>query len=392
MTSEPDSTPRRRPPTIDLTATEIETEPPAQPGGPAPGAGDAGGGAADAATRRAPGNFAGRGAWLVMAAAAGAIVMAAVFAALWLAGVLPAQNPAPEAATQPANTSGAAQISTQLQQIQNELQAQRPDNAFATRLAAVSAQIKVLGDSVAALNHRLDEVAGAAQNALQRANAAAESANGAAQGTVQRSDLDALAHQIAALQGTVKTLSDNEAHRPQSANDEHARAALAADALRAVVERGAPYQAELAAVRSLGADPGATAALEPFATSGVPTAMTLAQALAMLTPDLAKTAGGAPASGSFLGRLEDNARNLVRVTPVDAPPGDDPAAVIARLNFDAAHADIAAALADIAHLPQSAKTLAEPWVQKANARDAAIAAARRIATDALAALGTANTQ
>ena len=28
MTSEPDSTPRRRPPTIDLTATEVETEKP----------------------------------------------------------------------------------------------------------------------------------------------------------------------------------------------------------------------------------------------------------------------------------------------------------------------------------------------------------------------------
>ena len=29
MTSEPDSTPRRRPPTIDLTATEVDAEKPA---------------------------------------------------------------------------------------------------------------------------------------------------------------------------------------------------------------------------------------------------------------------------------------------------------------------------------------------------------------------------
>jgi hypothetical protein len=43
-------------------------------------------------------------------------------------------------------------------------------------------------------------------------------------------------------------------------------------------------------------------------------------------------------------------------------------------------------------LPPSAKTLAEPWVQKANAREAAIAASRRIAADALAGLGNANTQ
>jgi hypothetical protein len=89
----------------------------------------------------------------------------------------------------------------------------------------------------------------------------------------------------------------------------------------------------------------------------------------------------------LLGRLEDNAKNLVRVTPVDAPAGDDPAAVIARLNVHAAHADLAAALTDIARLPQPAQTLAAPWVQKVNARNTALAAARRISADALTALG-----
>ena len=43
MTSEPDSTPRRRPPTIDLTATEVESDAPTS----APGSA-----AADAAEAR----------------------------------------------------------------------------------------------------------------------------------------------------------------------------------------------------------------------------------------------------------------------------------------------------------------------------------------------------
>jgi len=38
-------------------------------------------------------------------------------------------------------------------------------------------------------------------------------------------------------------------------------------------------------------------------------------------------------------------------------------------------------------LPDPARTLAAPWVKKAEAREAAIAASRRIAADALAALG-----
>jgi hypothetical protein len=66
--------------------------------------------------------------------------------------------------------------------------------------------------------------------------------------------------------------------------------------------------------------------------------------------------------------------------------GNDPSAVIARLTLDAAGADIAAALSDVAALPNSAKAAAADWVQRAQARDAAIAASRQIAADALAGL------
>jgi hypothetical protein len=99
----------------------------------------------------------------------------------------------------------------------------------------------------------------------------------------------------------------------------------------------------------------------------------------------------ASADDSFLGRLEAHAQNLVRVTPVDAqsaPSGDDAFSVMARINGEAARADIAGALADIARLPEPARALAADWVKKAQAREAAIAASRRIAADALAALNT----
>ena len=59
---------------------------------------------------------------------------------------------------------------------------------------------------------------------------------------------------------------------------------------------------------------------------------------------------------------------------------------------DAAHADIAAALLDIAKLPDTAKPLAAAWVEKAQARNAAIAASRKVAADALAALSKPNPQ
>lgn len=390
MTSEPDSTSRRRPPTIDLTATEIETETPerqAEPGNP---------------KARAGLNFGGRLVVPAIAAIAGALLTAGLGVGLWLAGIVP-----PQSATAPNTTRGPSnavieQMNARLDKIEAALRAPRPDSGPVSRMSSAEAQSKSLTDSLAALNRRVDDVAVTAKDALAHADAAANAAHdaitaantakGTAQTGVQRSDLDALAARITALENSIKILSATTASQTASAQDRAARAAVAAEALRAVVERGAPYQAELAAMKSLGADHNALAALEPLAASGVPTEAQLAQQLLQITPSLRQASGPPASRGSFLGRLEDNAKNLVRITPANVPPGDDPSSVIARLDADAARADIKAALADIARLPQSAKSRLEPWVQKANARNAAIAASRRVAADALAALTSINSQ
>ncbi len=392
MTSEPDNRPRGRPPTIDLTATEIETEKPVQ---------DAEGDtlAEDRAkAHSAPGqrvgwSFAGAMTPLAIGAGCGAIVVAALGFGLWSAGLSPSRHAAPVSssiapAANAEATNGAAEreIAAKLDKIQAELQAQHSENPSASRLAAVEAQTKSLVDSLAALNRQLDGIATTAQGAMERANAAAESAQGAAQGAVKQSDFDALAKRIAALEDSVKALSAAGAQLAPLADDRAARAALAAEALRANVERGAPFSAELAAIKSFDADPRAIAALEPFAADGVPTTAALAHELSLLIPSLAQAAGTPVQSGSFLNRLESHAKGLVRITTTNAAVGNDPSAVIARLDAHAARADIAAALAETDHLPQPAQKLAEPWVQKAKARDAAIAASRRIAADTLAGL------
>jgi hypothetical protein len=400
MTSEPDSTARRRPPTIDLTATEVETEKPEKPekqaqeaGGTTPA--DDGMKGQAAPREHASRNFAGGLKPHAIGAVAGAIVMAAIVVGLWLAGLVPLHNAAPAANAQRPDSTAVDQISARLEKIQQALQAPRPEPGLASRISAVEAQSKTLGDSLAALNRRLDDIAVMAKSALARADAAAaasEAAKGAAQAGVQRSDMDALASRIAALEREAKTLSDDVARHASSIDDRAARLSVAAEALRAAVERDAPYKAELAAVKSLGAEQNAMAPLEPFAAGGVPSATELAHQLSQLTLALLRASGAAPRDGSFLGRIESNAQRLVRITPIDAPAGDEPSAVIARINADAARADIAAALADIARLPEAAKTLAKPWVEKVDARNAAVAASRRIAADALAALGKPNAQ
>jgi hypothetical protein len=391
MSSEPDSTPRRRPPTIDLTATEIDAGQPA-PDAQAQAAADNGG---DGAGGDEPRHRKSRVGVMPVAigAGAGALAVAGIAVGLWFAGLVPSNNAAPIANGPPTSGTGNAQLSQKLDQIRTELASRQPETALTARLATVEAQTKVLNDSLVAINRRLDEIAVAARTALERANEASQAAKGATRSAVQRSDLDALSSRIASLESMVKTLSTNLAQRPApSADDRRARAALAAEALRATVERGAPYPSELAAVKALGTGANATAPLEPFAAGGVPTAAALAHELSQLVPALEKAALVTSNDGSFLGRLETHAKGLVRITPIDAPDSDRPEAVIERIRRDIARADTGAAAADIARLPPAAKALAEPWLQKAHARDAAVAASRAIVAAALAGLTTANTQ
>jgi hypothetical protein len=380
-TSEADSPSPRRPPTIELSATEVETKASAP---------DTGAAEEKPSEPEPHVHSAGRVKTHAVGAVIGALAVAVIGAAVWMAGLVARDGTTPEAS----KPTVVEEISAELKRIEGAIAAQKPD-PLTERMAAAEAQTKALADALAALNRRMDDTAGAAQSALAQAKAAAAAADAAkeaAQAGVQRADINALSERIAALDRAVKNLSDDLARRTASADDKVARLIVATEALRAAVERGASYQAELAAVKSLGISANLTAPLEPFAADGLPSPVALAHELSALVPTLLRTANPGANDQTFLGRLESNAQKLVHVTPIDAPVGDDPASVIGRINVDAARADIPAALADIAKLPDQAKSVADPWVKKAQDRNAAIAASRRIDADAFAALGKSGPQ
>src|SRR6185312_7071644 len=90
-------------------------------------------------------------------------------------------------------------------------------------------------------------------------------------------------------------------------------------------------------VKALGVDPAKLAALSPFAQSGIPSAASLSRELEDLLPALRKSSGAdSDTSGGFLERLQANASRLVRIRPVDAPSGDTPPDVLARIEVHAA--------------------------------------------------------
>ena len=289
-------------------------------------------------------------------------------------------------------------MAARLDKIERAVEAQRSDPALGSRADELAGQTKTLADNLAALTRRVDETAAASQSAakaadtaLNTAEAAKSSSDAASKVQVRREDVDALASRIMALESAVKGLAAVTAPLTSTgAEDRAARMTIAAEALRAAVERGAPYQNELSAIKVLGADAKKTEALEPFAGNGVPSAAALARELEALAPALQDASEPRSGETSFVERLKNNAQKLVRITPLDAPPGNDPQAVVDRLRLDAAHADIGAALADINALPDAAKPLIAAWSKKATAREAALAASRQIATEALAALAQAS--
>ena len=385
---------KRAAPTIDLTATEMpspphEAAPPPRsdpPPAPAqePPAEARSGGPISLAT--------------LAAGVAGAATVALVLAALWLAGLLPVRTvtSTDTGAQVSVDTKAIDALNLRVSKIEGTIsKLPAGDAGVAERLAAADSAMKSLGIALTALNRRSDDTAATASQARERADAAAKavtdlraSVQDAAKNSsagISPAELDALQKRMAALEQSAKSARDDIAKA--SSADIAARLVLSAAALRDAVASGAPFAAELAQAESLGADDKTLAALAPFATAGVPTAPALAQELRALLPAMLKISGAQAPQGGFLERLQANAGRLVRIRPVDAPPGDDASAVLARLEIDAAKADIAAALADLGKLADVTRAPAQGWIERAKARQAAFAAARQYAADTARALG-----
>ncbi len=266
------------------------------------------------------------------------------------------------------------------------------DPALANRLASAEGATKAFADDIGSLNRRVDDLAGTVREVRDRAEST-ETAIAEIQKALRtlapafdKNEIEALANRIAALERAAGTMETELGKRATVTSDRAVRLALATSALRAAVERGEPFAAELAAARPLVAD-HALAALEPFAATGVPSTARLAQELSALIPALRNALDALPLEGSFFERLKANASRLIRIRPVDDPGGDDPAAVITRLALKAASADLAGALADLAKLPEPVREKAKPWIEKVKSRNAAVETSRQLAADAIRALG-----
>ena len=103
-------------------------------------------------------------------------------------------------------------------------------------------------------------------------------------------------------------------------------------------------------------------------------------------PKLSPPAAVNSTTGSGLvDRLQAGAAKLVRIERTDQA-GNDRGAIVARVTAAALRNDFAVARRELNTLAPADRTAAQAWLDKADARDAALAASRQFAAEAMAAL------
>jgi hypothetical protein len=247
---------------------------------------------------------------------------------------------------------------------------------------AIAAQIGTLEKSVATLR---DELAAAGARS-QQLSAAIEAVKSAPREAPPPPDLSAINERLARIEAAANTLSAEVAQRNAApVDDPQLRRAVAASLLDVSVRAGEPYAAALAAAKPFAADADALKPLDVFATTGIPSPNALNRELLALLPKLSPPPENSTTGSGIVDRLQAGAARLVRIERADAIAGNDRNAIVSRVTASALRNDIAEARRELKTLAPADRAAAQAWIDKADARDAALAASRQFAAEAMGA-------
>jgi hypothetical protein len=201
------------------------------------------------------------------------------------------------------------------------------------------------------------------------------------------SKVNALTQTLDAEKGQVRATESRVSQSAAASSDNEAIAILAASLLREV-ESGVPYGANLAALANRGLDKAKLAPLEDAAGTGVATPTALAKQFSDLTPAILATEPQ-PKENGFLDHLLKGAQRLVRVEKIGDTTGNHLGDHVAGVQAGLDSGAVDAAYQVWSALPDEAKAKSVAFGAAAKARIDAIAAARSIDAEAVAALGKA---
>ncbi|AWM04315.1 COG4223 family protein [Bradyrhizobium amphicarpaeae] len=310
--------------------------------------------------------------WII-APFSGAVAAAVVIGVGWMLGWPAVQ--APPAAPQVSSATVDA-LSGRVAAVEARAGKPAADPAMAARIDALEKSASSLRNDVANLRTQLDKTA----STLNDAKAAPR---------VATPDLAALSDRIAQLERAGKTERAELAQQGEkiadakTMDDKPLRHVVAAALLDVAVRHGDAYESQLAAARSLAAKPDMLKPLDTFAASGIPTPVALSRELLNIVPKLSPPVEAQTSGTGIVERLQAGASKLVRIERTDGV-GNDRGAIVARVTAAALRNDFVEARRELKTLPEADRAPAQAWLDKADARDAALAASRKFADDAMA--------
>src|SRR5262245_5677063 len=377
--------PKREPPTIDLKATDVSEPPKPETreaeqatAEPAPAPEPAAQPSQPVSTPVSP--------WAI-APISGAVAAALVIGVGWVLGWPAVQAPAPAPQL---NAAAIDDLTTRIAGLEAKTSKPAGDPAAAVRMEAIEKSVAALRSELAGVRGQAEKLASAVNEVKVQPRG-----DGSAPAAVDLSPINDRIAQIEraakAQESEIAAIRTAEAKTAEAkpADDVALRRVVAASLLDVAVRHGDPFAAQLAAAKPLATNAEALKPLEAFAASGVPNAPALCRDLLAIVAKLVPPAPDADTTGSgIVDRLQAGAAKLVRIQRADAT-GTDRASVVARVTAAALRNDLNEARRELNTLSPADRAAAQGWIEKADARDAALAASRKFASDAMTALATA---
>ncbi|MEO5756999.1 MAG: phage tail protein [Mesorhizobium sp.] len=226
-------------------------------------------------------------------------------------------------------------------------------------LAALGDKVKQIESAVAALGQASNTAPvdlGPLNEKLAGLDALVKSAGEAA--TKQDGRLATLEQSVSQLSGKVEA----QASQPKIA------LAIAASALKAALDRGAPFAAELETFAAISPDAPQLASLRAYAEKGVETRVEIATQVDAAASAMIAAATPVDANAGFLQNLLSSAESLVKVRPIGAVQGPGAPETVARMEVAVNQGDYAKALGEYDTLPEAAKAAGADFAGKLKAR------------------------
>jgi len=290
------------------------------------------------------------------------------------------------------NAASVSALGERVDALSAELEADPGTDALAARVGKLETALAGAQDTASGLASLRETVDAVAQTVAAQGETAGQQAT-----TLEavRTDLGAMEERLGArlsdLSAQVSALDERltpvEARIGDATARETAARALAVSRLKAALDRGAPFETELAAVAAALPQDADLGVLSERAGDGVPTQATLKARFGAVARAMS-AALDRPADGDVVDSFWSNARSLVSIRQPGDTDADTPAAALGRMEARVEAGDFAGAVEAYETLPEAVRAAGADWVADARARVAADRLVDRVTADVLKSLGS----